>query len=151
MENLEDQFWNKNHHKIVRFWCPTQKLGVYIRCKTKKKRLKSKEKMNNLCSNKYFTFLLRWLIWGFLGITPNFEHQLRLYQQRFRKITTTAVLEKDENLFWSVLQWEWSCHGNEMMSTLFLLLLAVFIGTGSYKKTVNLKSLNFFKKRIEQL
>ena len=30
------------------------------------------------------------------------------------KITSSAVLDKDENLLWSGLQWHQSCHNNEM-------------------------------------
>ena len=38
--------------------------------------------------------------WGFLGsIPPEFEPKLRHHEQRFGKITTTALLDKDENLF----------------------------------------------------
>ena len=31
-------------------------------------------------------------------ISPKFEHKLRLRKQRFGKIDTTVVLDKDENL-----------------------------------------------------
>lgn len=37
---------------------------------------------------------------GFFGsIPPEFEPKLRHHEQRFGKITTTALLDKDENLF----------------------------------------------------
>ena len=37
---------------------------------------------------------------GFLGaIPPKFEPKLRHLEQRFGKITTTALLDKDEHLF----------------------------------------------------
>ena len=32
------------------------------------------------------------------SIPPTFEHKLRRYKQRFGKINTTVVLDKDENL-----------------------------------------------------
>ena len=52
---------------------------------------------------------------GFLrAICPKFKDKLRRHQQRFGKISTTAALDKDENLLWSGLQWHQSCHGNEM-------------------------------------
>ena len=36
------------------------------------------------------------------------------------KITSSAVLDKDENLLWSGLQWHQSCHNNEMTPLLNL-------------------------------
>ena len=44
------------------------------------------------------------------------------------------MLDKDENLSWSGLQWHRSCHSNEM-TPLPILLAAIFLGTGncSYK------------------
>ena len=44
------------------------------------------------------------------------------------KIATAVVLDNDENLLWSGLQWHRSCHGNEMVS-LPILLAAVFLNT----------------------
>ena len=42
---------------------------------------------------------LRWLDTVFPGsIPPKFEHKLRRHKQSFRKIATTVVLDKDENL-----------------------------------------------------
>ena len=38
------------------------------------------------------------------SIPPKLEHKLRRHNQRFGKITTTVVLDKDENLFRSGLQ-----------------------------------------------
>ena len=32
------------------------------------------------------------------SIPPKFEHKLRRHKQRFRKIATTVVLDKDDNL-----------------------------------------------------
>ena len=67
---------------------------------------------------------------GFSGsIPPKFEHKLCCHQQRFGNIITTAVLDKDENLLRSGLQWHRSCHSNEMMS-LLISLAAIFLGTG---------------------
>ena len=50
---------------------------------------------------------------------------------RVWKITTTAVLDKDENLLWSGLQWHWSRHGSEM-TALPILLAAVYLGSGNF-------------------
>ena len=63
-------------------------------------------------------------------IPPKFERKLRRHKQRFGKIDTTVVLDKDENLLWSGLQWHRSCHSNEM-TPLPILLAAVFLGTGN--------------------
>jgi len=48
------------------------------------------------------------------SIPPKFEHKLRRHRQSFRKIATTVVLDKDENLLWSGSPWHRSCHSNEM-------------------------------------
>ena len=48
------------------------------------------------------------------SIPPKFERKLRRHKHRFGKIDTTVVLDKDETLLWSGLQWHRSCHGNEM-------------------------------------
>ena len=64
------------------------------------------------------------------SIPPKFEHKLRRHKQRFGKIATTVVLDKDENLLWSGLQWHRSCHSNEM-TLLPILLAAVLHGTGN--------------------
>ena len=64
------------------------------------------------------------------SIPPKFERKLRRHKQRFGKINTTVVLDKDENLLWSGLQWHRSCHSNEM-TPLPILLPAVFLGTGN--------------------
>ena len=37
------------------------------------------------------------------------------------KVSATAVLDKDENLLWSGLQWHRNCHSNEMTPLLFYL------------------------------
>ena len=39
------------------------------------------------------------------SIPPTFEHKLRHHKQRFGKIATTVVSDKDKNLLWSELQW----------------------------------------------
>ena len=64
------------------------------------------------------------------SIPPKFERKLRRHKQRLGKINTTVVLDKDENLLWSGLQWDRSCHSNEM-TPLPILLAAVFLGTGN--------------------
>ena len=63
-------------------------------------------------------------------IPPNFEHKLSRHKQSFGKIATTVVLDKDENLLWSGLQWHRSCRSNEM-TLLPILLTEVFLGTGN--------------------
>ena len=63
-------------------------------------------------------------------IPPTFERKLRRHKQRFGQINTTVVLDKDETLLWSGLQWHRSCHGNEM-TPFPILLAAVFLGTGN--------------------
>ena len=64
----------------------------------------------------------------FEWIPSTFERKLCRHKQRFGKINTTVVLDKDVNLLWSGLQWHRSCHGNEM-TPLPILLVAVFLGT----------------------
>ena len=63
-------------------------------------------------------------------VPPKFEDKLRRHKRSFVKIATTVVLDKDENLLWSGLQWHRSCHSNEM-TLLPILLTEVFIGTGN--------------------
>ena len=82
--------------------------------------------------------MVLWLIdylkvarYSFSGsIPPKFEHKLRRHKQSFGKITTTAVLDKDENFLLSGLQRHRSCHSNEM-TLLPILLVAVYLGTGN--------------------
>ena len=78
--------------------------------------------------------LLFWLKvarYSFSGsIPPKFERKLSRHKQRFGKIKTAVVLDKDENLLWSRLQWHRSCHSNEM-TPFPILLAAVFLGTGN--------------------
>ena len=69
--------------------------------------------------------------WRFSESIPlKFEHKLRRHLQWFGKITKAAVLDEDENLLWSRLQWHWSCHSNEM-TPFPILLTAVFLGSGN--------------------
>ena len=72
--------------------------------------------------------------YNFSGSIPaKFEHKLRRHKQTFGKIATTVVLDKDENLSWSGLQWDRSCHSNEM-TPLPIILGAIFLtGNCSYK------------------
>ena len=71
------------------------------------------------------------------SIPPKFEHKLRRHKQRFGKITTTVVLDNDENLLPSGLQRHRSCHSNEM-TLVPILLAAVYLGTGNCSsKTVH--------------
>ena len=53
------------------------------------------------------------------SIPPKFERKLRRHKQRFGKIDTTVVLDKDENLLWSGLQW----HRNQMFSHIFRVVI----------------------------
>ena len=48
------------------------------------------------------------------SMPPKFEHKLRRHKQRFEKISTTVILDKNENLLSSGLQRHWSCHSNGM-------------------------------------
>ena len=64
------------------------------------------------------------------SISTKFEHKLRRHKQRFGKIVTTVVLDKDENLLWLGLQCRLSCHSNEM-TPLPILPAAVFLVTGT--------------------
>ena len=65
--------------------------------------------------------------YSFSGSIPaKFEHKLRRHKQSFGKIATTVVLDKDENLLWSGLQWHRSCHSNEM-KPLPIMLAAIFL------------------------
>ena len=69
--------------------------------------------------------------YSFSGSIPaKFEHKLRRQKQSCGKIAATVVLDKDENLFLSGLQWHWSCHSNEM-TLLPILLAAVYLSTGN--------------------
>ena len=65
--------------------------------------------------------------YSFSGSIPaKFEHKLRRHKQTFGKITTTVVLDKDENLLWLGLQWHRSCYSNEM-KPLPIILAAIFL------------------------
>ena len=69
--------------------------------------------------------------YSFSGSIPSkFERKLRRHEQRLGEINTTVVLDKNETLLWSGLQWHRSCHSNEM-TPLPILLAAVFLGTGN--------------------
>ena len=48
--------------------------------------------------------VLRWLDSFSGSIPPKFEHKLHRHKQRFGKIATTVVLDKDENLLLLGLQ-----------------------------------------------
>ena len=70
--------------------------------------------------------------YSFSGSIPaKFEHKLRRHKQTFGKIATTVVLEKDENLSRSGLQWHQSCHSNEM-TPLPIILAALFLTMKSF-------------------
>ena len=79
------------------------------------------------------------------SIPPTFERKLRRHKQRFGKTDTTVVLDKDENLLWSGLQWHRSCHSSEMtplpilhdFSALGTVLPKSFTGTFSYNSRLD--------------
>ena len=73
------------------------------------------------------------------SIPPKFERKLRRHKQRFGKIDTTVVLDKDENLLWSGLQWHRSCHSNEM-TPLPIILAALFLTVKSFLGTFSSNS-----------
>ena len=79
------------------------------------------------------------------SIPPKFEHKLRRHKQRFRKIATTVVLDKDDNLSWSRLQWHRSCHSNDM-PPLPILLPAVFRSTSTNLRIILNRTIDFLKK-----
>ena len=79
------------------------------------------------CNNIGRTGIWKWLDTVFQGqYLPKFEHKLRRHKQTFGKIATTVVLDKDENLLWSGLQWYRSCRSNEM-KPLSIMLAAIFL------------------------
>ena len=79
------------------------------------------------CNNIGRTRIWKWLDTVFQGqYLPKFEHKLRRHKQTFGKIATTVVLDKDENLLWSGLQWHRSCHSNEM-KPLPIMFAAIFL------------------------
>ena len=85
---------------------------------------------------------LRWLDGVFQGqYLPSLRINYIVIKERFGKITTTAVLDKEEKWSWSVFQWHQGCHSNEM-TPLTILLAAVFLRI----KNFNTKILhgNFF-------
>ena len=64
------------------------------------------------------------------SIPLKFERKLCRHKQRFGKIDTTVVLNKDETLLWSGLQWHWRCHSNKM-TPLPISHATVFLSTGN--------------------
>ena len=74
------------------------------------------------------------------SIPPKSEDKIRHYKQRFRKIATTIVLDKDENLLWSGLQWHRSWHRGNEITPLPILLTVVFLGTGSCSSKIVLSN-----------
>ena len=72
---------------------------------------------------------LRWLDTVFQGqYLPSLSMNYVAINKVLKKIATTVVLDKDENLSWSGLQRHRSCHSNEM-TLLPILLAAVYLGT----------------------
>ena len=79
------------------------------------------------------------------SIPPKLEHKLRHDKQRFGKIATTVVSEKDENLLLR-LQWHRSCHSSEM-TLLPISIAAVVLGTGNCSSKIVYGSF-FFPKAV---
>ena len=72
---------------------------------------------------------LRWLDTVFQGqYRPSLSINYVTINKVLEKLPPTVVLDKDENLLWSGLQWHRSCHSNEM-TLLPILLTEVFLGT----------------------
>ena len=61
------------------------------------------------------------------------------------KTTTTALWDKDENLFWAKLRWHRSRHSNEMR-WLSILLAVVFLSTGIFFTIAHAKSMKALSK-----
>ena len=89
------------------------------------------------------TPLIKEARYSFSGSTPpKFEHKFRRHKQRFGKIATAVLLNKDGNLLWSGLQWHRSCHSNEI-TPLPILLAAVSLSTGSCSSKIVYESFFF--------
>ena len=73
---------------------------------------------------------VRWLDTVFQGQYLPLSLSINYVALEIWQIASTVVLNKDENLSWSGLQWHRSCHSNEMTS-LPILLAAVSLGTGN--------------------
>ena len=87
---------------------------------------------------------LRWLDTVFQGQYLPISALLKLHRhkQRFGKIATTVVLDKDENLLRSGLQRHRSCHSNKMMQ-LPILVAGVYLGSGNCSsKIIHVNSSN---------
>ena len=83
----------------------------------------------------YWHMKVAW--YSFSGSIPaKFEHKLRRHKQSFGKIATAVVLDKDENLLWSGLQWHWSCHSNKM-TPLPIIHAAIFLSGNCSNKIVH--------------
>ena len=82
------------------------------------------------CNNIGRTGIWKWLDTVFQGqYLPSLSINYgRGHKQTFGKIATTVVLDKGENLSWSGLHWQRSCHSNEM--TLLPIILAALFLTG---------------------
>ena len=80
------------------------------------------------CNNIGRTGIWKWLDTVFQSqYLPSLSiNYRRRHKQTFGKIATTVVLDKDENLLWSGLQWHRSCYSNEM-KPLPIILAAIFL------------------------
>ena len=80
------------------------------------------------CNNIGRTGIWKWLDTVFQSqYLPSLSiNYRRRHKQTFGKIAITVVLDKDENLLWSGLQWHRSCHSNEM-KPLPTMLAAIFL------------------------
>ena len=123
---------------------------VWSRSQHCRKYRQEKENQALYClKNKYLNFALLvatecndklnwWTLGGSIGffrVSTSHVWAWRRHKQRFRKIATTVVLDKDETLLWSGLKWLRSCHSNEMRPSP-ILLAAVFLGTGNWSSKI---------------
>ena len=67
---------------------------------------------------------------GFFRVDTSQVWAKTTYYKDLVKVSTTAALDKDENLLWSGLRWHLSLHSNEM-TPLPILLAPVFLGSGN--------------------
>ena len=85
----------------------------------------------------------RWLDTIFHGqYLPSLKlNKLRRHKQRFEKIATTVVLDKDENLLWSGLQWRRSnevraSHYSGVLSPSFIFSCITIASSFAYVKCI---------------
>ena len=103
-----------------------------------------REKRAIRCNNIGRTGLWKWLDTVFQGqYLPSLSINYGGHKQAFGNIATgtTVVLDKDENLSWSGLQWHRSCQSNELTPlpiTLAVLFLTVKAFSGAFSSNSRL-------------